>query len=469
MEVNRFATRLAWLCVCALTALVAVCPATGGEQPRRDVAGYARTIQGPISLEDAIAIATEGNLDLAMATHRIESAAAAIKSAQAAFYPLVGVSLEYMQGDAPSQYLFKTIDQRKFQPGTDFNQPGWFENWETAAVAKLNLYNGNRDRLGVQIAESEKKYRQSARDEIAAGIRTAVIQAWYTILASRDYVEISNESLDTISAQLEIMNVRYRAGGALKSDLLSLEVRLARAQEEVVRSKNRLEIAKTALAGAMGLDPDTPLELKAGTGILFNVPRKYNDGLTTALSLRPEVRKIREKVYQAEKAMSLAKSGYIPKLDFQSRYWMSDPDGSFSTNRDNWTAGVVLTWALFSGFSTDAQVKEATAGLNEALAADRKTLLGVKTDVKTAYLRLKEAGERLVVAEKSVESANESFELVRQQYLGGSAGITRYLDSELARNRSRIHTATAYYDREKSRADVCQAIACWQSETDFEE
>ena len=462
MEVNRFAAKLAWLCICALTTLAWVYPAVGSEQPRLDTAVSARSIQGPISLEEAIAIATEGNLDLAMATHRIERAAAAIKSAQSAFYPLVGVSLEYMQGDAPSQYLFKTIDQRKFQPGTDFNQPGWFENWETAAVAKLNLYNGNRDRLGVQIAESEKKYRQSARREIAAGIRTAVIQAWYNILASRDYVEISNESLDTISAQLEIMNVRYRAGGALKSDLLSLEVRLARAQEEVVRSKNRLEIAKTALAGAMGLDPDTPLELKAGTGILFKVPDTYDEGLTAALSLRPEIRQIREKVYQAEKAMFLAKSGYIPKLDFETRYWMSDPDGSFSTNRDNWTAGVVLTWALFSGFSTDAQIKEATAGLNEALAADRKTLLTVKADVKTAYLRLKDAGERLAVTEKSVESANESFELVRQQYQGGSAGITRYLDSELARNRSRIHTATAYYDREKSRADVCRAIACWE-------
>lgn len=454
------ALKLACFFLIIVSTAVPVGSAETGETNRLS-APAEPVIQGPLSLADAIAIANKGNFDLAMAAHRIESAAAAIKKAQSAFYPMVGLSLEYMQGDAPSQYLFKTIDQRKFEPGTDFNQPGWFENWETGAVAELNLYNGSRDRLGVQIAESEKKYRQSARNEIANGIRMAVIQAWYNILASRDYVDISNESLETITAQLDIMKVRYRAGGALKSDLLSLEVRLALAKEEVVRSKNRLEISKTALAGAMGLDPDIELALKGDTGVPLMVPPTYNEGLTMALSLRPEIRKIREKVVQAEKAMSLAKSGYIPKLDFKTRYWMDDPDGSFSTERDNWTAGVVLTWALFSGFSTDAQVKEATAGLNEALAADRKTLLAVKTDVKTAYLRLNEAGERLAVTEKSVESANESFELVRQQYLGGSADITRYLDSELARNRSRIHTATAYYDKEKSRADVCRAIACW--------
>ncbi len=457
----RTTLKLVCLFLIISSAAVPARPAKAG-QTDRSPAPAKPVIQSPLSLAEAIAIANKGNFDLAIAAHRIESAAAAIKKARSAFYPMVGLSLEYMQGDAPSSYLFKTIDQRKFQPGTDFNQPGWFENWETGAMAELNLFNGNRDRLGVQIAESEKKYRQSARNEIANGIRMAVIQSWYNILASRDYVDISNESLETIAAQLDIMKVRYRAGGALKSDLLSLEVRLALAKEEVLRSKNRLEISKTALAGAMGLDPDINLELKEASGVPLMVPPTYDEGLTMALALRPEIKQIREKVYQAEKAMSLAKSGYIPKLDFKTRYWMDDPDGNFSTDRDNWTAGVVLTWALFSGFSTDAQLKEATAGLNEALAADRKKLLTVKTDVKIAYLRLKEAGERLAVTEKSVESANESFELVRQQYLGGSADITRYLDSELARNRSRMHTATAYYDKEKSRADVCRAIACWK-------
>ncbi len=434
---------------------------TGGDPPG-SLGPTAGTLTGPISLAEALEIAGSANLDLVMASHRIESAEAAIKEAQASFYPRVGFSLEYMQGDAPSQYLIKTIDQRNFTPGTDFNQPGWFENWETGGVLELNLYNGNRDRLGVQMAESEKKHRVSDREAISNHLRTAVIQTWYNILASQDYVAISTESLATIEAQLAIMQVRYGAGGALKSDLLSLEVRLARAKEEVVRSKNRLEISKTALAGVLGIDPDVLLELKEDRVVALAVPPTYPEGLTKALALRPEIRKIREKVYQAEKAMALAKSGYIPRVDFKTRYWMDAENGNFSTERDNWTAGVVLNWALFSGFSTDARISAATAGLNEALAADRKTLLAVKTEVKTAYLRLKEAGERLLVAEKSVESANESFELVRQQYQGGSVDITRYLNSELARNRSRLHTSSAFYDREKSRADVCRAIACWQ-------
>ena len=142
------------------------------------------------------------------------------------------------------------------------------------------------------------------------------------------------------------MKVRFKAGGALKSDLLSLEVRRAMAQEEVVRSKNRLEISKTALAGAMGLDPDLPITLQADSDINLMIPASYSDGLTMALSRRPEIMKIRAKVFQAKKAMALAKSGYIPKLDFETRYWVADPEASFTTDRDNWMAGVVLSWIL---------------------------------------------------------------------------------------------------------------------------
>lgn len=155
MGITRLAIKL--ICVCLLV-LAAISAANAADPDRsaknRDPA--AAVITGPISLAQALDIAGAGNLDLAIAVQRIENAAAAVKRAQSGFYPTVGLSFEYMQGDAPSQFLFKTIDQRKLQPNTDFNQPGWFENYETGAVAKLNLFNGNRDRLGLQMAKSER-------------------------------------------------------------------------------------------------------------------------------------------------------------------------------------------------------------------------------------------------------------------------------------------------------------------------
>jgi outer membrane protein TolC len=133
----------------------------------------------------------------------------------------------------------------------------------------------------------------------------------------------------------------------------------------------------------------------------------------------------------------------------------------FETSRANWTAGIILNWELFTGLSTKAKVKRKTGVLEEMLATDRKTTLTVQLDLKTAYLRLSEAKARVAVTEASVAQAEESLRLVKKEYEGGSATITRYLETELARNRARMRAAVAFYDQEKARAAVGRALGLW--------
>ena len=54
--------------------------------------------------------------------------------------------------------------------------------------------------------------------------------------------------------------------------------------------------------------------------------------------------------------------------------------------------------------------------------------------------------------------AEESLSLVAQQYEGGSATVTRYLEAELACNQARLSQAAAINDREKAVADIARAI-----------
>ena len=131
---------------------------------------------------------------------------------------------------------------------------------------------------------------------------------------------------------------------------------------------------------------------------------------------------------------------------------------NYDRDRENWTIAVLLSWDLFTGLSTGASRKKAAAQLEEMLAADRKTILALKLDVKTAYLRIAGAKARLKVAEASVAQAEESLSLVKKQYEGGSATITRYLEAELARNHARINATSAFYDREKALADAARAL-----------
>ena len=86
-------------------------------------------------------------------------------------------------------------------------------------------------------------------------------------------------------------------------------------------------------------------------------------------------------------------------------------------------------------------------------------------EVKSAYLDLKEANARLTVAETRVTMAEESLALVKKQFEGGTATITRYLEAELAVNQSRINAVSAYYDREKAMAEIGRTLGMLTTDT----
>lgn len=422
---------------------------------------YTCALQEPVSLNDAIQIALENNPDNKIAVARIKQAKAMIEKANANFFPFLGFYTQYSQGDAPSGYLFKKIDQRLLPANTDFNSPGWYENYETGIKAGINIFNGGRDILNKKIAETDFSISQIDRKSVENSLVASVIHTYYNALAAKEYIKITRDSVSTVKSQLRLMNVRFRAGGVLKSDILSLEVRLAQAREDVLLSENRLKTTLAAFASILGVSPETEIRLKKIESREIPLPNEYIAGVAYALENRSEVNKIKERIKQSRMALDLSRAEYLPRVDLQSKYYVDDPEMAYNDSRDNWTTAVILNWDVFTGFSTKAEEEKAKARLEEMLAADLKTRLSVKLDVKNAYLKLAEAKARLDVAERSVAMAEESFKLVRKQYEGGAATITRYFEAELAFNRAKTRTTAAYYDREKALADIGRAVGYW--------
>jgi outer membrane protein TolC len=311
------------------------------------------------------------------------------------------------------------------------------------------------------MAETGLEIHELDRQSVQNALVESVIKAYYNALLAEEHIKIARESVSSVETQLRMMRVRYEGGGALKSDILSLEVRLARAREDLVRARNNRSLAIAALANLLGLDPDSTLVLKSGEALVTELPKDYRTGVPYALAHRPELRGARLRIIQARMDLDAARAEYLPRLDGEARYYMDDPDMTFETGRANWTAGVILNWDVFTGLSTKAKMKRKTNVLEEMLAVDRKTTLAVQLDLKTAYLRLSEARARVAVTDASVAQAEESLRLVKKEYEGGSVTITRYLETELARNRARMRASVAFYDKEKAAAAVGRALGLW--------
>ncbi|MBW1671180.1 MAG: TolC family protein [Deltaproteobacteria bacterium] len=415
-------------------------------------------LKRPISVFDGIRIAIHNNPDIDIAISRIRQSEAIIDEANAAFWPSLAFYTEYLKADSPSTYLFRRIDQRRLASETNFNYPGRIENFEIGFSARWNIYNGGRDVLRKKMSETGLEINRLDRLTVENALIASVIQTYYSTLAAKDFIRIAKESVATVDNELRVMLVKYNAGGALKSDTLSLEVRLAQTMENLIRAQNNYKLTLAALANLMGADADTEIELSGGEWRPVELPADYDDGIVTAMGIRPELLKARKQIIQSSMALDMEKGGYLPRLDAQGRYYSDDPGLSYNGNRANWVAGGILNWDVFTGFSTGAKVRKARAVLDQMLAADRKTTQSVQLDVKTAYLRMSEAKARLSVAKASVAQAEESLNLVGIQYEGGSATITRYLDTELALNTARVRETSAFYDCKKAQADIGRSL-----------
>ncbi len=422
-------------------------------------------MQFPLTLQNAINVSLRNNPNVIGAAWRIQQSKAILQLADTGFWPQVQFYTEYMQGDAPSAYLFKKIDQRRLPQKVDFNDPGWFENFESGFKGQINLFNGGNDYLSVLMARQDKEISELDRHRIENDLTAQVIQAFYDALASEDFIEIAEESVTAVEEQCRIMTVRYKGGAEMKSDLLSLDVRLAQAREQLVAGRNRYQLACAALANLMGLEPSALTEkgliLGASATVVPEVPDTYAQGVIVAVNRRPELAQVRKQLIQSRMALDSAKTAYLPRLDLMAKYYVDDNGLDYDASRDNWTTALLLHWDLFTGFSRGAQVAQAEAVVLELLAADHQTTLGIKLDVKSAYLNLEEAGIRYQVARSSVDSAAESFRLVREHYQGGAVPVTRYLEAELDWNRARTRATAARYDKIKALAEVARSIGVW--------
>ncbi len=434
----------------------------GGDQSLPAAGGNQLKLSGKLSLERAIELALANNPDQDMAVARIRQSEALVDQAMAPFYPWLSLYGGYTIGDAPSAYLFKLIDQRRLAPRVDFNHPGGFENYEVGIRAQWNLFRGGRDLLRRRMAETGLEISRLGRRSVQNALVASVTKAFYNCLASREFIVVAKKSVGTVQKQLSVMQVRYRAGGVLRSDVLSLEVRLARARENLVTARKNHQLALAALANLLGADPDADFELEDRPGPAAKVPVTYARGLSVALKRRPELLTARRRVEQARMGLDMVRGEYLPSLNANANYYWDAPHpGDLRADYANWTAGLLLNWNLFTGLSTRAGESKARAFLEQMLAADRKAALQVQLDVKSAYLNLAEAQARVEVSRASVARAEESLKLVSRQYQGGSADITRYLNAELALTRARIRAIAARYDREKALADIARALGLW--------
>jgi outer membrane protein TolC len=408
------------------------------------MAGAAAALAGP-SLEACVRAALAENPQAAAAEARAVAARAAIRQAESALWPVVSVSGGYARTDNPPQAFMMALNQRSLNmqdPAFDPNRPDDTGNARLGVGAKMRLLDfgrrANDRRAAVSAAGAQSEMFAAVRNDLVH----EVTRGFYTVLQAQSFVAVQQEQVRSLEESLRVARVRMDRGAAVKSDVLSLEVRLAQAQEDLIRARNGIGLAVAALNTAIGRDlvPEAGLDAAPPE----RVPDLPAEAASDAADRHPAVRAAEAAVAARRSALARARADRRPTVSaFGEIGWDSE---DLSDAQDSYYAGVMAEWDVFDGFRRSSAIREAEAALVAAEADARRARDGVKLDQRQARLQAREARERWNLMAKSVESADEALRMTKARYEQGAADVPELLNAELGLAAVRSRRVAAVYD-----------------------
>ncbi|MDD2767829.1 MAG: TolC family protein [Methylococcus sp.] len=425
-------------------------------------AGAADTGKLRLTLQQAIELAWEKNPDIHAAEARLGQAQASVEEAAAAFYPRLTARVGYDYSDNPALAFSYVVAQRRFNFDMNINHPGYVENFRPEVFTTWSVFRGGQDyyrkkaaELGVEVAELE---HSALRNQLAA----AVTAAYYALLEAPRQVEVSKKSVEAVTSELEHTRHRHQAGSSLKSDVLSLEVRLAQSRENETHALNSVELSRAAIKTLLGGESTAALDAVDPVDKETVARDGVDKVLAQAMTQRPEMQAATNQVAMRQHELDMEKGARLPRVNAFAAYGQNSRTPGFSTAQENVTLGVNAELDLFAGGAISARISAAEKRLNEAQALETRSRLEVEEEVRKAYLQLNEALSRQDTAESGAKSAEEALRLVHEQYREGAATVTRYLEAEADRAQAQTRAIAARYAVEVAAANLKKASGFWR-------
>jgi outer membrane protein TolC len=481
-------TRLAGLLVVALfgSRSFAQEPASGPEQVESEEARdeQAKLLDeaslGPspgaptIGLEAAVARALEANFSLLSSADAVESARIRESAASAQFNPKFTPSYQVNPDDR--SILVNATQKLPWTGGSvsalatlrssELTVPELSHTGDLRLVLSQPLLRGFGPNSTYFDIANSRRSRQGQERQLELNRQRLAIQvtaAFYNVIAQRQLVGVSRQSLKRGENLRQASEARLKVGLVSKLDVFRADLQAAQTQEALVRAETALQAALEQFRGLLGLSASDPLEPEAAP-----LPEVMSDDLEPlevlverARENRLELQEARDQVEDARRAASLAKQNLLPQLDVNVGYVRS---GFGLSYHDALRQNVDNRVEVY--FNTSYPVENAAAKASKAVAeldvtARERTVVQrgqeIESEVRSAVRELARIRKSVELQRKGVEVAAQQLRLSTLRYQRGLASNFDVVDAEgsLVLARSALVGLLAGY--EVARAELLRA------------
>lgn len=387
------------------------------------------TFDDPI-LEDLIARAASGNLDIAQAVSRLRQAREALVASRSAFLPTLSGSGGYSR----SETLRGGGQTVTLPDGSVIDTGGGGNSNYTLgldASYQADLFGGVRRSVEASRAQLEAAgYDQAAT---LLSVQSEVASNYVLVRGFQAQLANARENLAIQDENLQIARWRVQAGLVTSVDVEQARASRAQTAAGIPQIEQQYNAAVSRIGVLTGQAPGVLKPLLEAPQPIPQGPDAVALGIPAdILRQRPDVRAAERNLAASVAQIGVSQAALLPSLSISGSLDTRAPSlGSvFDTITGNLFAGVAQT--IFSGGRLTAQLRSSRAAADGAFAAYKQSVLLALEDVETASVALEAARRRQAELAIALEAANNSAILARSQYRAGLTDFTTLNTQETA-------------------------------------
>ncbi|CAN5589442.1 TolC family protein [soil metagenome] len=400
-------------------------------------------------IKELVRLAQTQNPEIAIARKKIAAAQGSQLEARAGYLPSVVSNGLYRRRER--------AESSRLRP----------DDYNASIRVVQNLYTGGatsaRDAIARLTLTRQEDELQAVTDRVTMDVRLA----FYELLLNREEILVREEAVAVLREELKSQRERLSAGTVGPLDARRAEVALANEEPELIQAQTNLQNSYLRLSELCGLDPGESQFEAIGT--LQYAPRRpdLDEALARALLNRPEIRAAEKDVAIEERQWEVDRSATRPHVEFftgYEAYSERDPNVGPEFNH-GYVVGLNASWAIFDGFATRGRMQATRARRDGALLALKAVKLGVKSEVRSAFLDLQQADSVLQAQTKNVRTADQALSYAKNNFASGLGTQLDVLQAASDVTRTRSTRLSAIYLHNAALARLERATGSVFSET----
>jgi outer membrane protein len=301
------------------------------------------------------------------------------------------------------------------------------------------------------VASSNLQAKASEQTQLATreDIVLAADLAFYRALEAQATLQVAQS---TVNARQSVSDqVSALTASKLKStlDQSFSEVNLSQAKLLALDARNQFDSARAALNEVLGTTNDRLYDLVDDPAPPLPVESSADAVITLALGQRPDLLALKL-TYDADLRFARAQHDQLlPTISGLGVVGVT-PVGSSEYFPQNWygAAGINIGIPIFNGFKFRAEASEADLRARAADEQDRDLEDRIVRDVRTAWLTMNTAQQRMSVTAELLKQANTALDLAQTRYNLGLSSIVELSQAQLQQTQAQIDDANARFDYE---------------------